>query len=251
MKKFFLIILIILTVSVLSYTFVNQIRIYSVENTLVKTFTESGAQLVNWEIYFRGKIISDQYNSVEELEYLAEKLSNEIGMANKNFSYNKNLSSNLIHILDIEGYINDCRTTVSINLEKTQDNPVERHISISIVNNGEHLNIEEITKTVQAVLKKYEIEYKVNICITGSFEGKLSNSELAEICDSILSRANARKVEEMETSNMISISAYSPNIGYSIEAAGKKVNINLAVRYNSYENRTYIWLASPVIEIEY
>jgi len=32
---------------------------------------------------------------------------------------------------------------------------------------------------------------------------------------------------------------------------GKKVNMNLAIRYNSYEDRTYIWLATPVITVEY
>lgn len=251
MKKIFLIIILIISVLFLSYTFVNQIKTYSTEKTLVKTFTDSGAQLVSWEIYFRGKIVNDQYNSIEELEYLAEKLSDEIGMTNKDFYYNKNLPNNLIHIVDIDGFINDSRAILSVNLERTQDNPVERHISVSIVNSGKHLNIEEITETAQELLKKYGIDYKVNICITGSFEGKLKYSELAGICGNILSSANAKKVEEMETPDMISISAYSPSISYFIEAAGKKVNINLAVRYNSYENRTYIWLASPVIETEY
>jgi hypothetical protein len=223
------------------------------ENTLVKTFNDSGAKLVNWEIYFRGKINndSDEFNSIEELETLAEKFSEDLGITKKNYSTNIDLSNDLIHIVDIEGFVNDKRTVISLNLERSHENPIEKYISVSIINDAMDLNLVETRKKLESIFNKYGIKPKINICITGSFRGKLDKEELAEVCENILLGAKAKRIEEMNASNMISISAYSPSISNSIQAAGKKVNINLAIRYNSYENRTYIWLASPVIERSY
>jgi len=63
--------------------------------------------------------------------------------------------------------------------------------------------------------------------------------------------SNAKKVEGITEENLISISAYSPRVKSSILVNEKRVNINLAMRYNSYEDKTYIWLATPVITTEY
>lgn len=251
MKNKFPIIALVIIILILSYITIKQIKIYPVENTLVKTFANSGAELVSWEIYFRGKIIDDEYNSVEDLEYFAEEFTRHLGITEKKSFYNKGLPQNLIHIVDIEGNFNDSKAIISINLEKTYDKSIEKHIYVSITNNGNNFNIEETRKKVQTIFNEYGIIPKTNICIIGSFDGRLTNDELAEVCENILQSANARKVEEMKEPNILSISAYSSRIENFIQSAGKKVNVNLAIRYNSYEERTYIWLASPIIETEY
>lgn len=67
----------------------------------------------------------------------------------------------------------------------------------------------------------------------------------------ILDGAKAKKVNGMSEKNLISVSAYSPLIDNNIEIEGRKINMNLALRYNAFEDKTYIWLATPVITIEY
>jgi hypothetical protein len=59
------------------------------------------------------------------------------------------------------------------------------------------------------------------------------------------------EVEGIRDGSLISLSAYSPLLKDSIKVRGKRVNINLAARYSAFEDKTYIWLASPVITTEY
>ena len=74
---------------------------------------------------------------------------------------------------------------------------------------------------------------------------------LEEISGRILTETGAKRIEGIKDRNYISVSAYSPYIQEFIQVRGKRVNLNLAARYNSYEDKTYIWLATPVITTEY
>lgn len=248
-KKSFLPILLIILVSI--YAMVGHLNLYPPENILIKTFSNSGATLVNWEIYLSGEIDNSKFDSVEKLEILTEEIFRDLNIKKNNIYSNNKLSNDIIYLVDIEGFIKNDRTIVNLKLSKDKKSPTEKHISISIINDEKSLNLQEIKEDLESVFKKYGIKTKINICITGFFEGKLEKDQVELVCRNMLLEANAKKIEGLEAKNMISISAYSPEIRNSIQTANKKVNLNLAVRYNSYEDRTYIWIASPIIERSY
>lgn len=82
-------------------------------------------------------------------------------------------------------------------------------------------------------------------------DGKLNDNELETVCERIFKSAGADKVEGMRDGGLVSVSAFSPVIDEAVRVNGKRINLNVAVRYNSYEGKTYIWLATPVITTEY
>lgn len=112
-------------------------------------------------------------------------------------------------------------------------------------------NFKSTAELLYGLFKESELKPEFNFCIVGNFNGQLDYLSLNDICLKLLEKANARSVEGIRDGNMISVSAYSPIIKESISANGRKVNLNLAIRYNSYEDKTYIWLATPVITREY
>ena len=101
------------------------------------------------------------------------------------------------------------------------------------------------------MLEKYGIDHEINISISGSVEGKLEEDETTDIFDRIMRRTGASRVEGVNDNGLVSISAFSPQISKAANVAGKRVNLNMAARYSSYEDKTYIWIASPVITTEY
>jgi hypothetical protein len=111
--------------------------------------------------------------------------------------------------------------------------------------------LEGIRDTVLQVFKDYGLKPRVNSCITGTFDGKLDYKRVDQIGSVVLEAAGAKKIEGIKDENLISVSAYSPVMGDSVMTGSEKVNLNLAIRYNSLENKTYIWLGTPVIAIEY
>ncbi|MDN5347037.1 MAG: hypothetical protein PWP65_601 [Clostridia bacterium] len=87
--------------------------------------------------------------------------------------------------------------------------------------------------------------------VTGVLPGKLSPAAGEEVAERILRDLGARRIEGMLGEDLLSISAYAPGIPGGVVAAGKKINVNIALRYHSTDGLTYIHLGSPLLSGEY
>lgn len=241
----------ILAVLVSAYLIDKNSHRASAEAVLAKSFNDSGAKMVNSEIYFWGKL-DKKYRNPNKIKVLAEEFTNGLGIIRDEAFSQETVENDFVAKTDIHGISKDkLIMDICVQINKTVDSESEQFISVNVTEASPTARLDEIKKIVINVFTKYGISPRVNSCITGSFDGRLNYNELNTICQHIFSGINAKKVEGMRDDNLISVSAYSPYIGDSIKVKGNKVNINLALRYNSYENKTYIWIATPVITTEY
>ncbi|QXM06702.1 YwmB family TATA-box binding protein [Crassaminicella indica] len=113
--------------------------------------------------------------------------------------------------------------------------------------------IEHLTSLSQNIKEALDDFGKVNItsCITGSFKGKLDNVQKEEVVENIIKSMDAVKVEVFRDENMISITSFSSKIKKFNSYGGRKVNLQIALRYNSYNDKTNIWIGAPFIAIGY
>lgn len=223
----------------------------SPEMTLIKSFGNSGAQVVNSEIYFWSKV-DNTYNDFEELKRLVENIADGLGvLKDSNFSEDI-IRNDLMDKQEIKGVMdNDQVVSLNVRIDKKGKESVERVVFGTITRDLSNDWLEDTSKKLTQVLRRYGISAELNTCIVGSYEGLLDDDRLDDIAKDILKGAEAKKIEGIRDDKLISVSAYSPSISDSIKVNGKKVNLNLAIRYNSNENKTYIWLATPVITKEY
>lgn len=91
----------------------------------------------------------------------------------------------------------------------------------------------------------------VTICAEGSFKGKLNHVQKEKILKDIKENMDASEKESFRDENMISITSLSSKIKEYTTYGGKKVNLHIALRYNSYEDKTNIWIGTPFITIPY
>ena len=91
----------------------------------------------------------------------------------------------------------------------------------------------------------------VNSCMTGTYDGNVEDTQLEKICRNILDESDAKKVDSKRFENVISVSAFSPMIKDKLSINGKNVNLSIAIRYNKQENKTYLWVATPIVNTEY
>jgi len=253
MKKAYLILIIMMLFVILfsSYYVKMQFELGYPETTLVKCFNYSGAKVVNTEIYFWGSVENDKYKSMDKLKELAVSFSKGLGMAGDNELSLEGISNDLIEQVELNGTLGESQL-VNITVQQRKDQvQQERFISVRIVEEASSRGLEKVRKDVLTVFEKYKIHARVSSCITGSFDGKLNNEQLNDIAILVFKAADAKKVEGIRDGNLVSVSAYSPIISNYINVNKRRINLNLAIRYNSYENRTYIWLATPVISTEY
>lgn len=240
----------VIILSSLYYSLIHN-RISLPENTLEKSFSFSGAKIVSSEIYFWASL---KNNGADEhkLEEISDSLQKELNVI-KDDKFTVNVTKNEAIIKKEAGGFTGDNKVVNIlyQLQKKQDSQNESYISLKVTEDLSSSGLKASREKALQVFKKYGIEPRINSCITGSYDGKLGYNQLNEVCAKVFKQADARKVEGMRDDKLISVSAYSPSINRFIEVNNKKVNLNLAIRYNSYEDKTYIWLATPVITIEY
>ncbi len=218
---------------------------------LQDSFLSAGANFVNSEVYVwcNADKLQDHPDGIVSV---AEGLSESVGvLKEKDYTINT-LNNDFIRKTEIRGSTLDGKTVCIISqLNKSESDENDSSISVDIISELTQTDIYSTAKLLEEKFKSFGLNPKVNTCITGYFDGKLDYMEMSRISGLILKDAKAKKIDGMSEKNMISVSAYSPLIDNNIEIMGRMTNINLALRYNAYEDKTYIWVATPVITIEY
>lgn len=231
------------------------IKFYHIEGStfsiLKEAFNSSGAEHLNSEVYIwsRG---GSWFGDFSSLKKMAEEFETDFGII-QNDLYSKNyINNNFVSKIEIIGVTWD-GNKINITAQTGGENSgsKETYVSVCVSTDFENCELEGVIENIKDSFRKYNLEPVVSTCITGYFDGKLDYKALNAISKNIFKDSNASKVNGIADRNLISVSAYSPAIGDSINVDGKKINLNLAIRYNSYEDKTYIWLASPVITVEY
>lgn len=254
MKRFtFVITVFILVISI----FIILIQADKPENSTVtviqKAFNATGAKVASSEIYMRGELEAGSCEIAGERQQLLSDIITGVGGDTANVKPVFTSINSDISFGTETDYIIDDNSSIHISILKDrQQGSIEVYqVSISLTNTSQQPEMASSVEALTAVLKKCDMNPDINICITGSLDGNLKDSELETVCAKILESAGANKVEGMKDKGLISVSAFSPSINEAVRVNGKQVNLNVAVRYNSYEGKTYIWLATPVITTEY
>ena len=217
---------------------------------LQNSFLKAGANFVNCEVYVwcnTDKLHCGPDGIVE----ICEKLSDSIGIV-KNDDYSINtINNDFIRKTEIKGSTSDGKTACIVSQLNKSGEESNSYISVDIINEQKQADLNDTAQLLEDKFRSFGLNPKVNTCITGYFDGKLDYVEMNKVSNRILKDVKAKKINGISENNLISVSAYSPFIDNNIEIMGKETNINLAIRYNAYEDKTYIWVATPVITIEY
>lgn len=139
----------------------------------------------------------------------------------------------------------------SVNPNWEAEPKPETYIVVTAIQHKSAEGFMKLKNEISRIIQGLGGEPEVTSCITVVREGKLSVKEQDSLITKIFSAVEAKPVEGIIDSHVISRSGYTPHIRDCINVMGKKINTNVASRYNSYEDRTYFWIGTPLISIEY
>jgi len=225
------------------------------DSTLEEAFRVSGAQAVEANI----NVYSAQegmFLNGEEARSIVKSLAYEMEVDYETSEKIENYSDdyNQISLIgqNLLGY-----TVVIIvnsmdfsNVEESSGGS-ETDIVLDVSTGGQYESLAVIEKVMERAVNKFIKGARVTSCIIGRYEDEVPDKDKDEIIASVLDSVEATEVERTIYDGMVSVSAYTPRIGRHIEMGRNKINMNIAMRYNSYEDKTYIWLGSPIISVEY
>jgi hypothetical protein len=222
------------------------------ERKLLEIMESTGATVLSREAYFWARLGKGR-KPAAEYDTLVLELSEALGLKTGVETSSVNIICNdALWEVYANGVSPDGdMVNISGRLINQENAEKESHLVIDVTGFPNREKAGEIEGVIKKICRKYGLVPEINYCITGYFEGKLDTKGLNDVCRKAFRAAGAEKVEGIKDDNLISLTAYSPGISNYVRVDGSRVNLNIALRYNSYEKRTYIWLATPLIAIEY
>jgi hypothetical protein len=224
------------------------------QHLLAKAFDSSGAEFVEANINIYSSK-DDMFLKGDQVTSIVKSLASEVGVdyeANEkveNFSRDYNQLS-LIGVNDSGQHVVIIVHSMDFS-EVEDDGGYETNIVLDISDDRGYQNLGRIERSATDVVEGFIEGARVASCVIGRYEDKVSGNDREDIIKSIIESVGASEVDRTVYDEMVSVSAYAPGITEHIEIDQKRINLNIAFRYNSYEGRTYIWLGSPVISMEY
>lgn len=215
---------------------------------LMECLLNMEGEFLEGDINFGGDI-SDKFMDKEEIIKILDDIKEDIGVKGENnIIVEDDFTQAILSGMDKEN------RPITISLTSYKNAEIGRgktslFIDITALNKDE--NYYKLEKDIQNIFKKFDTEAEISTCIIGTFKGELSKKEIQEKIEKGINSIEGTEKEMFENENIISISSYVPSIHKNIYSGNKKMNLNVAMRYNEYEGKTYVWIGSPIVTLGY
>ena len=222
------------------------------EETLVNAFTETGAEpelieITDWSI------INRNFMSFDEMTEVQDKIMTSFGVTEENFHTTKEFDE-MYRIINTEGLTSSGEFLQILIHSVVLPEEYEREPQTYLVVNVSSQDLSkspELTAKVKKALEDAGGESRIATCITGAFNGKLTENAQDEVAEKITNRLKVTGTEIFSDEHTLNLVGFSPILPEGIQMLGKPYNINIAMRYNLEDDKTYLWVGTPVISSEH
>jgi hypothetical protein len=237
----------------MSWAQVKPISSESSGRTLMEAFLETGCEAV--QININGwALVNREYVSLKKLEVMAREAADYFKLQD-GYSFSSAEKQHLRQV-NVQGYDPDERILTIILSNgspslKRQNENYETYVVVDATEAAEDSSPWMVENKIRCYLKDRSKTPHVSTTFTGSFPGELENMEKEQICVEMFRRLDGEITQTMKENGLISTAGYSPLLKDHIKADRERINLNIALRYSPYWDKTYIWIGTPVITTEY
>ncbi len=222
-----------------------EIKLDNSYNRFLEAFESTQADFKFYNIKANAPI--DYDISKDEIKSICLDIINDLGMEESNVKLEDKWNNNEKQI-----YIQAENDNTSISVIGIKKNSSESYIMVDILDNKVYKNIVDIYAILKNSLDKFSYQAEIYTCIAGEYSKKLQIDKYNDILDEILYNMNAEVIEKVQEENFLSITAYSKVLKENyLECFGNKINLNIGIRYSEDDERTLIYIATPIIKLDY
>ena len=212
---------------------------------LVNTFENIGS---NFKFYnIKANAYLDKSLSQDEMRDICMELISNMGLEESKFQLkqSKSKSKSQVYVQITDKYKN-----ISIIVENKDKN--QSYIIVDILENKVYKDIVDIYDIVENSLKIFTKNVNIYTCLAGEYKKRLQLNKYDDILKKILYNMNAKEIDRVEEENFMSVTAYSKLITTDyLQYLGNKVNLNIGIRYSENDEKTLIYIATPIIKLDY
>ena len=213
-------------------------------DNFMKTFEQTDAKFKFYNIKINC-VVSDITNK-NQIENICESIVNYLNLNTNKIKWREENSEGFKICAQIQD------NSYSVSFTAIKKNNKEYYIIVDILNNKVYKNIVDIYAILKNSLDKFSYQAEIYTCIAGEYSKKLQIDKYNDILDEILYNMNAEVIEKVQEENFLSITAYSKVLKENyLECFGNKINLNIGIRYSEDDERTLIYIATPIIKLDY
>lgn len=218
------------------------------EEALVKAFESTGAGVLESTISCWTKL-NDRFISKEQLETEMGRVVDFVKLDNTSIVKNVE-NDDTLNKLVLYGTKGNKAYNLAIESVK-QGEAGETYMVFDVFLDKDYGELASVRQEIIDALQLEKEAINFSSCIVGTYKGELSKKESDRKSELALQSIDARRVEGIEDDTMKSISAFSSNVGGYVMSEHNRVNVQLAMRYSTYDDKTYIWIGTPLIPMGY
>lgn len=210
----------------------------------INTFEETNA---NFKFYnIKINCVASDITSKKQIENICLDMVESLNLDNNKIKWQeKNNNEHKIYAEIQDG-------SYSVSFTAIKKNKKEYYIIIDILNNKVYKNIVDIYKNLNDILNSYSNEVDIYLCVVGEYTKNLQLDKSDDILQNILYNMNAKEIDRVREENFISVTAYSKLLlENNLDYIGNKINLNIGIRYSENEDKTLIYMATPIIKLDY
>lgn len=212
---------------------------------LINAFNSTQASFKFYNIKANAKI-NKKINKDEMIDICIEIINN-LGLEENDIKWERVWNNKEKQIY---AQVNNQDKVISISCVKKSDK--EAYIMVDILENKVYKSIVDIYTILEDTISKYTNDIEMNTCISGEYLGKLKVDNYNDILKKILYNMNAKEIDRVEEENFVSITAFSKILKeHNLEYFGRKINLNIGMRYSEDDDKTIIYVATPIIKLDY
>jgi len=194
--------------------------------------------------------ISNQFASREELLGYGAKIQESLGV--KESAIQEEASDEGFNSVRIKGEISE-KISAEIILQSLTDKKGQDEtyliINMDDCRGPEFLNISK--EKIRAAFQIFGQKPEINQLMIGFQEGKLGKKSYQSLMNGIFSSVGGKISGGVEEENYFSKTGYVPGIEEKLKVGRNDVNIQVAMAYDDLENKTYIYIGSPLVYSDY
>jgi len=218
------------------------------EEALVKAFESTGAKVMESTISCWAKL-NDDYISRKQLNTEMDRIVSAMKLDNTTVVKNVE-DDDTLNKLVLYGTKGNKAYNLAIESVK-QEEAGETYMVFDVFMDKDYKELALVRQEIIDALQMEEEAINFSSCIVGTYKGELSRKESDRKSELALQSIDAKRVEGIEDDTMKSISAFSSNVGGFVMSERNRVNVQLAIRYSTYDDKTYIWIGTPLIPMGY
>lgn len=223
---------------------------------LADSFHTTGADFKKMDIKGWAQL-NDSYITPNEIHKKLSLVSAQLGIDTKKLKTQIQSSNNYFSISK-SGWF-DRQTYLTVIVQTTRENNKlaggqnkgETYLIVGFSHFGAPKNYLYLRTKILGAFYPGQAEANYSTVISGTLPKKIDVTEMQKLTKKAMETAGASNLENAVDARMVSVTGYTPGIVERLTLGQKTVNINMAVRYNSEDNNTYVYIGSPIITTEY